>query len=140
MVETTLVLFKPDCVERKLCGTVLSRFEQEGFQIVGLKMMVLDEEILREHYEPLQHEPFFPGLLEFMLSGPVLVLGLKGENAIKRVRDIIGITDPSKAEPGTIRNEYGTNTQRNIAHASDSSQAAHDEMQRFFAPEQLLHL
>lgn len=132
--QTTLILLKPDCVSKNLSGEVLKRFESEGFNIRGLKMIQLDDAILTEHYSHIAEKPFFPDVTAFMKSAPVIALALKGENVIDRVRTILGPTDSKKADKGTIRGDFGTDMMVNIAHASDSPEAAEAELKRFFKP------
>ena len=140
--ETSLILFKPDAVQKKLVGTVLARFEAEGFQIRGIKMMSLSDEILAEHYSHIADKPFFPSVRDFMQESPVIALALAGENTISRVRDLLGPTDSKEAAPGTIRGDFGDKgpdaKMRNICHASDGPEAAQDELTRFFAPGELV--
>ncbi len=132
--ETTLILLKTDCVTKKLCGEVLKRFEAEGFQIRGLKMMTLSEDILREHYAHIADRPFFPEVVAFMQASPVVALALAGDDAVTRVRDLLGPTDSTKADKGTIRGDFGEDMMKNICHASDAVDAAEIELKRFFAP------
>ena len=132
--ETTLILFKPDCVQKGLIGTVLGRFESAGFRVQGLKMMHLSQDILKEHYAHVADRPFFPEIVSFMQSSPVVALALSGENVISRVRDLLGPTDSKKAPAGTIRGDFGTDMMVNMCHASDSPEAAAAEVKRFFAP------
>lgn len=132
--QTTLILLKPDCVSKNLCGEVLKRFETEGFQIRGLKMIQLDDEVLKDHYAHIASKPFFPDVATFMKSTPVVALALRGENVIDRVRTLLGPTDSSKADKGTIRGDYGGDMMVNMAHASDSPEAAEAELKRFFKP------
>ena len=134
--ETTLVLFKPDAIKKKIVGEVLSRFQTEGFAIRAIKMMTLSDEILAEHYAHIAEMPFFPSVRSFMQESPVIALALEGENAIARVRDLLGPTDSVVAPEGTIRGDYGDKSgdskMRNVCHASDSPEAAADEIKRFF--------
>ena len=130
--ETTLILFKTDCVQKKHCGEVLQRFEAEGFSIRGIKMMELSSELLTEHYSHVADKPFFPNIVEFMQASPVVALALEGENAVARVRDLLGPTDSTKAEKGTIRGDFGVDMQTNVCHASDSVENAGIEVKRFF--------
>ena len=130
--ETTLILFKPDCVTKGHCGDVLKRFESEGFKVRGFKMMRLSEELLAEHYAHVADRPFFPNIVEFMQSAPVVALALEGEGAIGKVRDLLGPTDSTAAAPGTIRGDFGTDMMVNVCHASDSPEAAAAEIARFF--------
>lgn len=131
--ETTLILFKPDCVQKGLIGTVLARFETAGFRVQGLKMMHLSGDILKEHYAHVADRPFFPEIVSFMQSSPVVALALSGENAIAMVRDLLGPTDSKKAPVGTIRGDFGTDMMVNMCHASDSPEAAAAEVKRFFS-------
>lgn len=140
--ETSLVLFKPDCVRKNLSGIVLQRFLGEGFRLRGLKMMQLEEPTLKEHYAHIldlivDGAPLFPLLRDFMMSSPVLALALSGPGVVKRVRDLIGPTNSLKAEKGTIRGDFGTDSMMNICHASDSNETALIELKRFFKPDEL---
>ena len=137
-MEKTLIIFKPDCVQNKLVGTVLDRFERAGFTIVACKMMQLTPAVLAEHYAHIADKPFYPPLLEFMLSSPVVVMALQGEDAVARVRAMLGPTDSRKAEKGTIRGDFGTDGRVNILHASDSPENGLAEIARFFKPEEVL--
>ena len=136
-MERTLIILKPDCVKRGLCGTVLARFEKEGFAIVAMKMMKLSHSLLEEHYSHLKGKPFFPSLLAFMSSAPVILAILEKENAVEEVRKICGATDPKKAEKGTIRADLALSTQENIIHASDSLETAEKEIKRFFKADEI---
>ncbi len=131
-MERTLVIFKPDCMKKKLMGKVLSRFEEAGFSIAASKMMQLDNAILTEHYSHIADKPFFPAIADFMSSEPVVAMILEGEGIIKKVRDLLGPTDSTKAPAGTIRGDFGETVMINICHASDSPEAASDEIKRFF--------
>ncbi len=133
MVETTLVLLKPDCLAAKHCGDVIKRFEQAGLEIVGCKMMLLSEALLARHYSHVADKPFYPGLREFMQSSPVIVLALSGEGAILRARELMGPTDSRKAAKGTIRGDYGKDSMFNVVHGSDSRENAAAELKRFFS-------
>jgi nucleoside-diphosphate kinase len=132
MVETTLVLLKPDCLAAKHCGDVLKRFEQAGLEIVGCKMMLLNDALLADHYAHIADKPFYPDVREFMQSSPVIVLALSGEGAVLRVRELMGPTDSRKAAKGTIRGDYGKDTMVNVIHGSDSPENAAVELKRFF--------
>jgi nucleoside-diphosphate kinase len=135
-LETSLILFKPDAVTKNIVGTVLARFETEGFRIRGIKMLALSDEILAEHYSHIADKPFFPSVRSFMQESPVIALALEGENVIARVRDLLGPTDSTQAATGTIRGDFGFKDSeakmRNVCHASDSPEAAADELKRFF--------
>lgn len=132
-METTLILLKPDTVERGLIGQVLTRLEQKGLKINGLKMMQLSEEIINEHYDFLMDKPFFPKIKEYMTRTPVVAIAASGHNAIATVRTLTGATNPTEALPGSIRGDFGLTIDGNIIHASDSSETAEIELQRFFA-------
>ena len=132
--ETTLILLKPDCVARGINGEVLKRLEDEGFRIRGCKMIRLTDELLKEHYAHIAHLPFFPDVANFMKSAPVVALALSGDNVIDRVRTLLGPTDSTKADKGTIRGDFGVDKMVNVAHASDSPEAAEAELKRFFTP------
>ena len=133
-MEKTLVLLKPDCVTKHLSGQVLARLEAAGFTVRGCKMMRLDAPILREHYAHIAHLPFFPDVEAFMSSAPVIALVLEGEKAVEKIRELTGPTDSRKAAPGTIRGDLGVDMMVNVIHASDSTEAAATEIQRFFSP------
>ena len=140
--ETTLILLKPDCVRKNLSGTILKRFLSEGFRLRGIKMIQLDEPVLREHSAHILHlvingEPLFPKLLDFMTSSPVIAIALKGPGVIVRVRELLGPTNSQKAQKGTIRGDFGTDSMMNICHASDSRESAAVELARFFREEEL---
>jgi len=136
-MERTLILCKPDCIEKNLSGEVLSRLEKAGLRLVAAKSMRLTPALLAEHYAHIKDRPFFPEIVDFMSSLPVLALILKGDNAVARVRELLGPTDSRKAAPGTIRGDLGTDTMRNIAHASDSVENAEVEVRRFFRPDEI---
>ena len=131
-LETTLILFKPDAVEKHLTGKVLARFEEAGFIVRAIKMMQLDDAILREHYSHVADKPFFPEIVSFMSRTPVIALALEGEDVIAKVRDLLGPTDSQAAAPGTIRGDFGEDKMVNVCHASDSTEAAAAELKRFF--------
>lgn len=135
--ETTLILFKTDCVQKKICGEVLRRFEAEGFTIRGIKMMRLSDEVLRDHYAHVADRPFFPEIVDFMQASPVIAVALGGENVIARVRDLLGPTDSTKADKGTIRGDFGENMMVNVCHASDGAETAAAELKRFFRDDEL---
>jgi len=131
-MERTLILLKPDCVQDKNCGEVIGRFEQAGFTIRACKMMNLSLEVLKEHYAHVADKPFFPEITEFMQSSPVIGMILEGESAVEKVRAMLGPTDSTKAEKGTIRGDLGKTMMINVVHASDSPENAQAEIQRFF--------
>ena len=136
-MQTSLILLKPDCVTGHKVGEVIKRFEEAGFQIRGAKLMKLSSEVLAEHYGHLADKPFFPEIVAFMQSSPVLALAIAGDNAVERVRALLGPTDSKKADKGTIRGDFGVDVMVNIAHASDSPENAEIELKRFFLPEEL---
>ncbi|MGP1625543.1 nucleoside-diphosphate kinase [Prevotella koreensis] len=136
-MEKTLVLLKPSCVQRQLIGEILNRFERRGLRIAGLKMMQLDDAILREHYSHLADKPFFPTLAASMQVSPVVALALEGIDAVQVVRTMTGVTNGRAAAPGTIRGDYSVSNQQNIVHASDSPENAAIELKRFFRPEEI---
>ena len=137
MIETTLVLLKPDCLADRHCGDVIKRFEASGLEIVGCKMMLLADGVLAEHYAHVMDRPFYPGLKSFMQSSPVIALALSGENAVSLVRDLLGPTDSRKAAKGTIRGDFGKDVMVNVAHGSDSPENAVLELKRFFVDKEL---
>lgn len=136
-METTLVIIKPSGVQRGLCGRIINRFESKGLIIAGMKMMRLDDKILREHYAHLVDRPFFPSLERSMMATPVVVMALRGVEAVKVVRAMTGVTNSRNAEPGTIRGDFGMSGQENIVHASDSPENGQTEVARFFKPEEV---
>ncbi len=137
MIEQTCILIKPDGVERKLVGKILARFENEGFDIVGLKLVRLTQPLLDIWYSHHKDKPFFPDLCKFMMSTPVVAVILKGENIVNRVRDVIGPTDSTLAPKGTIRGDLGESKQKNLVHASDSPDRAIFEINLLFKKEEL---
>ncbi len=124
-------------MEKRLVGTILSRFEAEGFDIVGCKMSRLSPALLREHYAHVASKPFYPEIEAFMSSRPVVMVALQGENIVQRVRDLLGPTDSRKAPKGTLRGDFGTEMMKNVVHASDSVDNAKAELARFFKSEEL---
>ncbi|MAN36400.1 MAG: nucleoside-diphosphate kinase [Opitutae bacterium] len=136
-MQRTLILLKPDCLERKVAGEVITRFEKKGYDILASKMIQLDEELLNEHYSHVAHLPFFPEIASFMSSRPVLALVLQGEDVIQGIRDLLGPTDSTTAPSGTIRGDLGTDRMRNVVHASDSPESALAEINRFFDADQI---
>lgn len=135
--ERTLVLLKPCTVQRALVGEITSIFEKKGLRIVGMKMMQLNEAILKDHYAHLVAKPFFPILRDSMMATPVIALALEGVDAIEVVRQMAGATNGRKAAPGTIRGDYSMSGQQNIVHASDGPETAAAELKRFFKDEEL---
>lgn len=137
-MQKTLIIFKPDCMEKRLVGTVLQRFEAAGFDIIGAKLMRLTPALLREHYAHVASKPFYPEIEAFMSERPVMVMALKGDNIVARVRDLLGPTDSRKAAKGTIRGDFGTEMMKNVVHASDSEENGKIEIARFFKAEEIL--
>jgi len=135
--EKTLVLIKPDAIQRGLIGEIITRFERKGLKVVGAKMMGLDEAILREHYAHLADKPFFPGLAKFMQSTPVIALCVEGLQVVDAVRKITGITKAREAEAGSIRGDYAMSVSCNVIHASDSVENAEKEVKRFFKTDEI---
>ena len=136
-MEKTLIILKPSTIQRALIGKVLDRFQQKGLTVNGIKMMQLDEKILREHYAHLVDRPFFPMLLRSMMATPVIVACLSGKDAVAVVRAMTGATNSRVAAPGTIRGDFGMSGQENIIHASDSVENARIELARFFSPDEI---
>ena len=137
MKERTLLLLKPDALMRGLVGSILSRFEQKGFKIVGLKMIHVSAALAKDHYSHLVSKPFYPDLEKFMTENPVVAVVIEGKEAVEVVRNIVGPTNASKAPAGTIRGDFSNSTSRNIIHASDSKETAVKEVARFFKNEEL---
>ncbi len=131
-MEETLIILKPDCMENRVAGQVITRFEEAGFEIVASKIMQLDGPILREHYAHVADKPFFPEIEAFMSSRPVMPMILRGEGVIAKVRDLLGPTNSKEAAAGTIRGDLGTDMMRNVVHASDGPETAAAEKKRFF--------
>ena len=132
-MERTLVLLKPDAVQRGLVGTILSRFEAKGLSIVGLKMRTFDRSVLEQHYEVHKERPFYPNLVDFMSSGPVVAIALEGKDAITVVRTLVGKTNAREAAPGTIRGDLGMSFSNNLVHASDGEDSAKFELGLWFS-------
>lgn len=139
-MEKTFVIFKPDCMQKRNVGTVLSRFEAAGFDVIACKMTRLSPELLRVHYAHVAQKPFYPEIENFMSARPVIMIGLQGENIVQRVRDLLGPTDSRKAAKGTIRGDFGTDMMTNVVHASDSVENGQAELARFFKPEELFNV
>ncbi len=131
-METTLVLVKPDGVQRRLVGRIVSRFEEKGLQLVGLRLVRLERPLLEKHYGAHKAKPFYEGLVSYMASSPVVAVALRGKNAVAVVRKMMGATFGSKAEPGTIRGDYAISDGFNLVHGSDSTEAAAKELDLFF--------
>ncbi len=137
-LERTLVILKPDTIQRGIVGEILSRFEKKGFKIIGLKMMQVNRDVAEKHYIEHKDKPFYDELVEFITSGPIIVFVVEGKNAIKNVRKLVGATNPEEALPGTIRHDYGLHIGKNIIHASDSKESAEREIDLFFNIDELV--
>lgn len=132
MVQRTLVLVKPDGVRRKLVGEVIRRVESKTFDIVAMRMLTIDDELAKRHYEEHIDKPFFGELISFITSGPVVAMAVEGDEVVPVVRAMMGVTDPKKAAPGTIRGDYAILTTENLVHGSDSPESAARELDLFF--------
>ncbi len=132
MREQSFVMLKPDAVKRRLAGEVLSRFEKRGLKIVAAKMMVINPELAKKHYAEHSEKPFFKDLVSYITSGPVLAMVIEGGDCISLIRKMVGATNPSEADMGTIRGDYAIETGRNMIHASDSTESAAREISLFF--------
>ncbi|MDZ7620146.1 MAG: nucleoside-diphosphate kinase [Patescibacteria group bacterium] len=137
-MQHTLVLLKPDCMERRLAGRVIARIEDKGLLIVALKLMRVTPELARRHYAEHVGKAFFPGLEAFITSGPLVAMVIEGPEAIAVIRKLAGATNGRNAEPGTIRGDFSSSRQMNLIHASDSPEAAEREIGIFFKPEEIL--
>jgi nucleoside-diphosphate kinase len=137
-MERTLVIVKPDGVQRGLIGDVLQRFETRGLKLVGLKLMSVSEELARRHYGIHKGKPFFEGLIRYITSAPVVVVVFEGKDAVAAVRSTVGATNPVQAAPGTIRGDLAMEIGRNLVHASDSVETARSEVVLFFREEELV--
>jgi len=135
--EKTLVIVKPDAIQRGLVGTITQRFEQKGLKLIGIKMIRLGDEIIKEHYEHIADKPFFPEVSNFMQSTPVIVMCWEGLDVVETVRRITGITKAREAEAGSIRGDFAMSVACNVIHASDSVGTAKVEVSRFFADEDI---
>ena len=131
-MERTYIMTKPDAYERGLVGRIITRIEEKGFKITDMKMMHLDEPILKEHYAHLADKPFFPEIVEYMTSGPVVGMIVEGDGVVDSMRKIMGPTDGLEAMPGTIRGDFANNKSENLVHGSDSVENAEIEIKRFF--------
>lgn len=137
-MERTLVLVKPDGVQRGLVGEILARFERKGFKLVGLRLLSVPREMAERHYAVHAGKPFYPSLVEFITSGPVAALALEGPDVIATVRRMVGKTMPNQAEPGTIRGDLGVSGLRNLIHASDAPETAAEELALWFGSDGVL--
>jgi len=137
-IERTYAMIKPDGVRRGLTGELIRRIEQKGFRIVGLKQTVISRETAESHYGEHRDKPFFDSLVSFITSGPVVAMVLEGENAISEWRKLMGATNPADAAPGTIRGDFATTLDENVAHGSDAPETAEREIGIFFSADELL--
>uniref|UniRef100_A0A667Y6I7 Nucleoside diphosphate kinase n=1 Tax=Myripristis murdjan TaxID=586833 RepID=A0A667Y6I7_9TELE len=137
--ERTLIAVKPDGVQRRLVGQIIQRFEQRGFKLVGLKMLQVSEDLLSQHYCQLRQKPFYPSLLQYMTSGPVVVMVWEGLNVVQTSRAMVGHTNPAEAQAGTVRGDFSFHVSRNVVHASDSLEGAQREIQLWFQGNELLN-
>ncbi|XP_053194301.1 nucleoside diphosphate kinase, mitochondrial [Scomber japonicus] len=137
--EQTLIAVKPDGVQRRLVGQIIRRFEQRGFKLVGLKMLQVSEDLLSQHYCELRKKPFYPSLLHYMTSGPVVVMVWEGHNVVQTSRVMVGNTNPAEAQAGTVRGDFSFHVSRNVVHASDSLEGAQREIRLWFQGKELLN-
>ena len=138
MIERTLIILKPDAVQRGLMGRVLTRFEEKGLKVIATRFAKLPRETVEKHYEPHRGKPFYAGLVDFMTQSPVLLLCLEGPSAIQLCRNLMGATFGTEAAPGTIRGDFGASRGLNLVHGSDSAESAAHEIELFFRPEDLV--
>ena len=135
-MERSLVLIKPDAIQRGLAGTIISRLEKQGLKLVALKMLRLDKQLAQRHYAIHKDKPFFDGLVNYISSAPIIAAVFEGERAVEVIRKIMGATDPANAEAGTIRGDFGLDIERNVIHGSDSVKTAHEEIKLFFSQDE----
>jgi nucleoside-diphosphate kinase len=131
-MERTLVLIKPDAMERGLAGAIIGRLQSQGLKLIAIKMLHLDRELAGRHYAVHKEKPFFEGLVSYITSAPIVAAVFSGDNAVAAIRKLMGPTDPAKAEAGTIRGDFGIDIERNSVHGSDSPQTAEQEIKLFF--------
>ena len=136
-MERSLVLIKPDAMQRRLGGTIISRLEGQGLKLVALRMLQLDRALATRHYAIHADKPFFKDLLDYITSTPIIAIVFEGGEAVEVIRKMMGATDPAKAEPGTIRADFGLDIQRNVVHGSDSIETAEAEIKLFFAGDEI---
>src|SRR5437764_6740705 len=137
-MQTTLVLLKPDCLQRRLAGAILRRFEQKGLRLAGLKLVQPTRELAEQHYAVHKGKPFYDSLLRFLTAGPTVAAVLEGREAVAAVRQLMGPTDGTKAPPGTVRGDFALSVQNNLIHGSDSPENAAAEIQLWFRPDELV--
>jgi nucleoside-diphosphate kinase len=136
-MEKSLVLIKPDAMERGLAGTIISRLEKTGVKLVAMRMLHIDKELAHRHYAVHKDKPFFNDLVNYITSSPIVAAVFEGENAIQVIREAMGATDPAKAEAGTIRADFGLNIEHNTVHGSDSPQTAAVEIKLYFSEDEI---
>ncbi|MGB0767951.1 MAG: nucleoside-diphosphate kinase [Phycisphaeraceae bacterium] len=137
-MQTTLIFLKPDAVQRGLMGKIIQRFEDKGLSFVGVKLVTVSEDLAKKHYAEHAEKPFFPGLLKFITSSPVLACAIQGPNAVTVCRNLIGATNGQKADPGTIRGDLGMSGANNLVHGSDSPESAQRELALWFTDNELV--
>ncbi len=137
-MQRTLIILKPDCIQRRLAGQVLQRFEAKGLKVIALKLLQVDRALGEKHYAEHQGKPFFEGLLSFITGGPVIVGVLEGNEAIAVVRNLLGATNGAAAAPGTVRGDFSISKQNNLVHGSDSPESAQREIALWFKPEEIV--
>lgn len=137
MLENTLVLLKPDAVKRSISGEIIARFERRGLTVAAMKLMKVSREQAKKHYDEHREKPFFGELVDFITSSPVVAMVIRGENAVKMVRSMMGATNPIDSAPGTIRGDYATEMSKNVIHGSDSPASAEREMNIFFTKDEI---
>lgn len=137
-VERTLIILKPDALQRRLAGRIVQRFEEKGLVLGGMKLMRISKELAEKHYAPHKGKPFYPGLIDYVTSGPVIVMVLQGERAISIARTLMGKTFGFEAQPGTIRGDFGASRSYNLVHGSDAPESAAEEMALYFQEGELL--
>lgn len=137
-MQTTFIFIKPDAVQRGLTGQILARFERKGLSFVGMKLVQVSEDLAKQHYAEHAEKPFFPGLLKFVTSSPVLACAIQGPNAVAVCRTLIGATNGQKADPGTIRGDFGMSGANNMIHGSDSPESAQRELALWFTDDELV--
>jgi nucleoside-diphosphate kinase len=138
-MERSLVLIKPDALQRGLAGNIIARLEGQGLKIVALKMLHLDKTLAQRHYAIHKDKPFFNNLVNYISSTPIIAIIFEGKKAVEAIRNIMGATDPAKAEAGTIRGDFGLDIERNAVHGSDSIETAEEEIKLFFSKEEIFN-